>query len=340
MRYHSNRRSKTEEKMGSGKKKIEIKRVEKVGQRMVTFSKRRRGLFNKARQLRSLTGADIAILTFSPAGRPYTHGEPSFDALVDRYLNTAAAGEKAEEGCEAAAANHHRLNSWLDALQFDASDSIEDLEILKKGLEEIAAKVAEKIDDQTEMKRQCQDLMTMGKRKTSGMQPTPQLSTLVTIHVIANACKVPTTFVSELTESENPDECVKHSDEDQELEQLISGEICFKTHTSDTERRIILSGSFDPLHEGHLKLLEVATSLVLIVSAPDSYCYVGRCGNLLWPGCNTDRPEYTGIPHLLDRSGLLYGELARFVLRLLGIRTKPKKVQPLLMMVYETDLCH
>ncbi|GMP97437.1 hypothetical protein CsSME_00045693 [Camellia sinensis var. sinensis] len=115
--------------MGSGKKKIEIKRVEKEGQRMVTFSKRRHGLFNKARQLRSLTGADIAILTFSPAGRPYTHSEPSFDALVDRYLNTAAAGEKAEEGCEAAAANHHRLSSWLDALQFDASDSIEDVNI-------------------------------------------------------------------------------------------------------------------------------------------------------------------------------------------------------------------
>ncbi|XP_028098522.1 agamous-like MADS-box protein AGL29 [Camellia sinensis] len=89
----------------------------------------------------------MAILTFSPTGRPYTYGEPSFDALVDRYLNTAAAGEKAEEGCEAAAANHHRLSSWLDALQFDASDSIEDLEILKKGLEEIAVKVAEKIDD-------------------------------------------------------------------------------------------------------------------------------------------------------------------------------------------------
>lgn len=31
---------------------------------------------------------------------------------------------------------------------------------------------------------------------------------------------------------------------------------------------------------------------------------------------------------LFDRSGLLYGELARFVLRLLGIRTKPKKGQP------------
>ncbi|KAL7187692.1 hypothetical protein ACSBR1_037701 [Camellia fascicularis] len=131
--------------MGSGKKKIEIKRVEKKGQRMVTFSKRRHGIFNKARQLRSLTGADIAILTFSPAGRPYTQGEPSFDALVDCHLNTA--GEKAKDGCDAAAAKHHRLSSWLDALQFDASDSIEDLEILKKGLEDIPAKVVEKIDD-------------------------------------------------------------------------------------------------------------------------------------------------------------------------------------------------
>ncbi len=30
---------------------------------------------------------------------------------------------------------------------------------------------------------------------------------------------------------------------------------------------------------------------------------------------------------LFDRTGLLYGELARFVLRLLGIKTKPRKVQ-------------
>lgn len=29
---------------------------------------------------------------------------------------------------------------------------------------------------------------------------------------------------------------------------------------------------------------------------------------------------------LFDRSGMLYGELARFVLRLLGIKTKPRKL--------------
>nr|GMD28796.1 peroxisomal membrane protein 13 [Ipomoea batatas] len=39
----------------------------------------------------------------------------------------------------------------------------------------------------------------------------------------------------------------------------------------------------------------------------------------------------TALLQLFDRSGLLYGEvggLARFVLRLLGIKTKPKKVHP------------
>lgn len=108
-----------------------------------------------------------------------------------------------------------------------------------------------------------------------------------------------------------------------------------------------------------------------------------RCGNLFWPCCYVNRPEYSGFSHvhvctftgmysilvslcklktilygyllvfksngqhflfhliyyevdcfklgcmqLFDRSGMLYGELARFVFRLLGIRTKPQKVQP------------
>lgn len=33
------------------------------------------------------------------------------------------------------------------------------------------------------------------------------------------------------------------------------------------------------------------------------------------------------LAQLFDRTGLLYGELARFVLRLLGIKTKPRKVE-------------
>ncbi|XP_060215404.1 agamous-like MADS-box protein AGL61 [Lycium barbarum] len=60
--------------MGTGKKKIEIKQIIKEGSRMVTFSKRRKGLFKKASQLESMTNARVAIVVFSPTGKPYTCG--------------------------------------------------------------------------------------------------------------------------------------------------------------------------------------------------------------------------------------------------------------------------
>ncbi|XP_052202937.1 agamous-like MADS-box protein AGL61 [Diospyros lotus] len=127
--------------MGTGKKKIEIKRVEKEQQRMVTFSKRRQGLFKKAGQLHSLAAASVAVVAFSPAGRPYTHGDPSFGAVVDRYLAKTTAGLKDS----AAAMNMTKMSSWLHAPQIDGSDDIQELVLMKKQLEEIKEKVAEKI---------------------------------------------------------------------------------------------------------------------------------------------------------------------------------------------------
>ncbi|KAF7131578.1 hypothetical protein RHSIM_Rhsim09G0103900 [Rhododendron simsii] len=113
---------------------------------------------------------------------------------------------------------------------------------------------------------------------------------------IADACKVPETFVSELTEDEVPNECEEHFDENQELEQLLSGKICFKvypfsteTPTSDMERKIILSGSFNPLHEGHVKLLEVAASIF-----GDGY----PCFEL--SAVNADKPPLT-VSQIKDR---------------------------------------
>lgn len=106
---------------------------------------------------------------------------------------------------------------------------------------------------------------------SKGMRTREQEDTVsshLLLKAIANACKVQATFVSHLTESDASDENEKQFTEDQELEQLINGQICFKvypfssvTHALNEERKIILSGSFNPLHEGHLKLLEVATSI-------------------------------------------------------------------------------
>ncbi|KAG5567146.1 hypothetical protein RHGRI_002644 [Rhododendron griersonianum] len=56
--------------------------------------------------------------------------------------------------------------------------------------------------------------------------------------------------------------------------------------------------------------------------------FFGRVAILIDQNTQAFHMFITALLQLLDRSGLLYGELARFVLRLLGIRTKPKRVQP------------
>ncbi|XP_076900311.1 agamous-like MADS-box protein AGL29 [Bidens hawaiensis] len=74
-------------KTSQGRKKIEIKKIEELNSRQVTFSKRRAGLFKKASELCILTGARIAILVNSPGGRFFAFGHPKADTIIDRYLN-------------------------------------------------------------------------------------------------------------------------------------------------------------------------------------------------------------------------------------------------------------
>nr|KJB31474.1 hypothetical protein B456_005G193400 [Gossypium raimondii] len=124
-----------------------------------------------------------------------------------------------------------------------------------------------------------------------------KVSSYFLLKAIANACKVSSTFDSELTESDVvADECERFFDEDKELEQLINGQICFKygncfaeTDKSNGDRKIILPGSFNPLHDGHLKLLEAATSI-----CGDGY----PCFEL--SAINADKPPLS-IPQIKER---------------------------------------
>ncbi|KAA3482852.1 Nucleotidylyl transferase superfamily protein [Gossypium australe] len=132
-----------------------------------------------------------------------------------------------------------------------------------------------------------------------------KVSSYFLLKAIANACKVSSTFDSELTESDVvADECERLFDEDKELEQLINGQICFKvypfssgmygncfaeTDKSNGDRKIILPGSFNPLHDGHLKLLEAATSI-----CGDGY----PCFEL--SAINADKPPLS-IPQIKER---------------------------------------
>ncbi|KAF8720939.1 hypothetical protein HU200_023343 [Digitaria exilis] len=73
-------------KPSMGKQKIDMKRIEHDKARHVCFSKRRQGMFKKASELSILCGALVAVVAFSPAGRPFSFGSPSFKAVMNRFL--------------------------------------------------------------------------------------------------------------------------------------------------------------------------------------------------------------------------------------------------------------
>ncbi|KAL5703418.1 hypothetical protein ACHQM5_028511 [Ranunculus cassubicifolius] len=56
--------------------------------------------------------------------------------------------------------------------------------------------------------------------------------------------------------------------------------------------------------------------------------FFGRVAMLIDQNTQAFHMFMSAMLQLFDRSGMLYGELARFVFRLLGIKTKPRKVHP------------
>ncbi|KAH9679316.1 Agamous-like MADS-box protein AGL62 [Citrus sinensis] len=80
------------DKKTKGRQKIEMKKIESEDGRLITFSKRRSGIYKKASELVTLTGSEIAILVFSQSGKPFSFGHPSIEAVANRFvgLNQAA----------------------------------------------------------------------------------------------------------------------------------------------------------------------------------------------------------------------------------------------------------
>ncbi|KAG6695965.1 hypothetical protein I3842_09G124200 [Carya illinoinensis] len=76
-----------EGKRTRGRQKIEMKRIENEDDRLITFSKRRSGVYKKASELATLCGAEVAVVVFSPAGKPFSFGHPSVESVTSRFLN-------------------------------------------------------------------------------------------------------------------------------------------------------------------------------------------------------------------------------------------------------------
>ncbi|KAK6945926.1 Transcription factor, MADS-box [Dillenia turbinata] len=110
-----------------------MEKMEKQSNLQVTFSKRRSGLFKKACELCVLTGAEVAVVVFSPGKKVFSFGHPSVDRVVNRFLgqsspiNDPDSYQLAESQRDA---NMRDLNAQLEHL-------LNQLEMEKKRSEEL-----------------------------------------------------------------------------------------------------------------------------------------------------------------------------------------------------------
>ncbi|WMV51089.1 hypothetical protein MTR67_044474 [Solanum verrucosum] len=74
-------------KPSMGRQKIKIAKIEVKNHLQVTFSKRRSGLFNKASELCTLCGVEIAIIVFSHARKAYSFGDTNVESVINRFLS-------------------------------------------------------------------------------------------------------------------------------------------------------------------------------------------------------------------------------------------------------------
>ncbi|KAL2892921.1 MADS-box protein SVP [Bienertia sinuspersici] len=77
------------------REKIQIKKIDNITARQVTFSKRRRGIFKKAEELSVLCDADIALIIFSATGKLFDFSSTSrMKDILTRYTKQSKNEEK------------------------------------------------------------------------------------------------------------------------------------------------------------------------------------------------------------------------------------------------------
>lgn len=77
-----------------GRGKIVIKRIDDSTSRQVTFSKRRKGLLKKARELAILCDAEVGVIVFSCTGKLYDFASSSMQSVLQRYRELREEGHQ------------------------------------------------------------------------------------------------------------------------------------------------------------------------------------------------------------------------------------------------------
>ncbi|GMI78832.1 AGAMOUS-like 18 [Hibiscus trionum] len=80
-----------------GRGKIEIKKIENLNSRQVTFSKRRNGLLKKARELSILCDSEVGVIIFSSTGKVYQWSSTSMEDTLLRYNRGKAVDQSPDE---------------------------------------------------------------------------------------------------------------------------------------------------------------------------------------------------------------------------------------------------
>ncbi|XP_057973909.1 agamous-like MADS-box protein MADS9 [Malania oleifera] len=94
-----------------GRGKIEIKRIENLSNRQVTYSKRRNGIMKKAREITVLCDAQVSLVIFGSSGKMHEYCSPSTTLIdiLDRYHKQC--GKRLWD------AKHESLNNELDRIK-------------------------------------------------------------------------------------------------------------------------------------------------------------------------------------------------------------------------------
>uniref|UniRef100_M1DL07 Mads box protein n=1 Tax=Solanum tuberosum TaxID=4113 RepID=M1DL07_SOLTU len=95
-----------------------MKLIESESARMVSFSKRKKTLFQDANKFATQTGANVGVMLFSPSGRPFSYGSTSIEEIIDTFLKVKQEYRKRDyaegksNGFEILEDLHKQLQAW------------------------------------------------------------------------------------------------------------------------------------------------------------------------------------------------------------------------------------
>ncbi|KAK4379038.1 hypothetical protein RND71_000900 [Anisodus tanguticus] len=129
---------------------------------VVTFSKRRKGLFKKAKELESMTGSRVASVVFSPTGRPYTCGDVNSaierhfsgssctSGLNSHHSNSDVVVSGGSSGSRSSATpRRNGLRDWVEGIDVERCQNLNQLKMLKEQLEGTREKLSSLEDSES-----------------------------------------------------------------------------------------------------------------------------------------------------------------------------------------------